>query len=652
MAKQSSTASQRRSRTAQIACGDTLKPNLKKPHPSLDDPLCDSLPEPTLIQSSVPNMYTNLTSTAVERLSDLRVKNFLTDCVVIFDDYEFHCHFTIISLFSEFFTAQDNRNRIIINDTGMVEDSSTFGAVMKTMYGSSLDITESNFFEIFFIAKLLKYSPLLDHCTKIQTKGLHSSTIPFSLDKRTLLDKLKVTDSAIQLKYHNLVVSTNRLLLCCYCNYFSNLWTDWATSTDPVISFNEFLRVSEESFKQFFDLIHGDKVELSSDNVYSLHYLALYFEANFLVTLCEPLLEEFFNESFIESASDLDDLMFIRKFSDRLTQMGSKRVVCVSPAAFEVISTLDVDCLWLAESLKHSWENHKVKWTGQQFDNCLKGIRCDATNIVSIFNILSDLVDDSEVELYLCRHLIRLMPILNQVLGSINDESDSEEDQLHQSDSDSSDVEVLEIENTSPKSRTVSIDKPSIPKVDGTNRITKSKKTPVTKSPNDTIATNLGFVFSLNNKAPCLSLSSDRKTVMRLSGVGERNILSDKPLTLESRDSFTWKVKYRGTPKNLFVGVIEEGKFKDSQRCGARGVRVMKNGMCKLQGILPNEEFKWTAEEVLEITVDVSNNLIVIKSVDTPRINLWRPLCSRVLSGVFYPFFTLSYSNHQIEFVD
>ncbi|KAL0230970.1 hypothetical protein GEMRC1_010375 [Eukaryota sp. GEM-RC1] len=153
---------------------------------------------------------------------------------------------------------------------------------MRTMYGSSLDITES---KVFFIAKLLKYSPLLDHCTKIQTEGLHSSIIPFSLDKSSLLDKLKKEDSPIQLKYHNLVVSTNRLLLCCYCNYFSNLWcTDWETSTDPVISFNEFLRVSEESLKQFFDLIRGDKVDFSSDNVHSLHYLALYFEANFLVT--------------------------------------------------------------------------------------------------------------------------------------------------------------------------------------------------------------------------------------------------------------------------------------------------------------------------------------------------------------------------------
>ncbi|KAL0231014.1 hypothetical protein GEMRC1_010419 [Eukaryota sp. GEM-RC1] len=113
--------------------------------------------------------------------------------------------------------------------------------------------------------------------------------------------------------------------------------------------------------------------------------------------------------------------------------MGLKRVVNVSPAAFEVISTLDVDCLWLTESLKHSWENNKVKWTGQQFDNCLKGIKCDVTNIVSIFKILSELVDDSEVEFYLCRHLIRLMPLLNQVLWSINDESDSPSSEVESS---------------------------------------------------------------------------------------------------------------------------------------------------------------------------------------------------------------------------
>ncbi|KAL0238609.1 hypothetical protein GEMRC1_013082 [Eukaryota sp. GEM-RC1] len=197
--------------------------------------------------------YLTFAKEAIEQLQYLRSNNHLTDCVIEFEDLEFHCHFSIVILFSKYLEKLDHHDHVEINSSGMVEDPSIFEAIMLSMYGSPLDINETNLFDIHVIAKLLKYTPLISHCTNLQLKGLQSSNKVFFLQGSTILEKLKrETPHEVQLKYKDYIAKTNRLHLCCYSKYFANLWTSqWADSNEQELSFDDILKVSVESFQKF-----------------------------------------------------------------------------------------------------------------------------------------------------------------------------------------------------------------------------------------------------------------------------------------------------------------------------------------------------------------------------------------------------------------
>ncbi|KAL0237860.1 hypothetical protein GEMRC1_012334 [Eukaryota sp. GEM-RC1] len=190
---------------------------------------------------------------AIQQLQYLRSNNLLTDCVIQFEDFEFHCHFSIVVLFSKYLEKLDRHDHVEISSFGMVEDPSIFEAIMLSMYGAPLNINETNLFDIHVIAKLLKYTPLISHCTNLQRQGLQSSNKVFSLQGSTILEKLnRETPPEVLLKYKDYIARTNRLHLCCYSKYFANLWTSqWADSNEQELSFDDMLKVSRESFQRF-----------------------------------------------------------------------------------------------------------------------------------------------------------------------------------------------------------------------------------------------------------------------------------------------------------------------------------------------------------------------------------------------------------------
>ncbi|KAL0238437.1 hypothetical protein GEMRC1_012910 [Eukaryota sp. GEM-RC1] len=351
---------------------------------------------------------------AIEQLQYLRSNNHLTDCVIEFEDFEFHCHFSIVVLFSKYLEKLDRHDHVEISSFGMVEDPSIFEAIMLSMYGSPLNINGSNLFDILLIAKLLKYTPLISHCTNLQQQGLQSSNKVFSLQGSTILEKLKrETPHEVLLKYKDYIAETNRLHLCCFSKYFANLWTSqWADSNEQELSFDGMLKVSRENFQKFFEFLRGSRVKLTAESAYELTYLGSYFQVESVVTAGNYYIEVNFQIGYIEQASSLNDLMFVKKHGQRLRSIKSTAYgIKVTPEVFEILSSFNVDPVFLAKCLSNSWQNLKSDWTRSQFNSCLKSITCTLETVNFISEILSDLLDDEDIEPILNRFLPRMVPL-------------------------------------------------------------------------------------------------------------------------------------------------------------------------------------------------------------------------------------------------
>ncbi|KAL0238597.1 hypothetical protein GEMRC1_013070 [Eukaryota sp. GEM-RC1] len=351
---------------------------------------------------------------AIEQLQYLRSNNHLTDCVIEFEDLEFHCHFSIVVLFSKYLEKLDRQDHVEINSSGMVENPSIFEAIMLSMYGSPLNINGTNLFDIHVIAKLLKYTPLISHCTNLQLKGLQSSNKVFSLQGSTILEKLKrETPHDVLLKYKDYIARTNRLHLCCYSKYFDNLWTSqWADSNEQELSFDDMLKVSAESFPRFFEFLSGSGIKLTTENAFELTYLGSYFQVKSVVTAGNSFIEVNFDTGYIEQASSLNDLMFVKKHGQRLRSIKSTDFgINVTPEVFEILTSFNVDSVFLAKCLCNSWQNLKSDWTRSQFNSCLKSITCTSDTVNVISETLSDLLDDVDIEPLLNRFLLRMVPL-------------------------------------------------------------------------------------------------------------------------------------------------------------------------------------------------------------------------------------------------
>ncbi|KAL0238361.1 hypothetical protein GEMRC1_012834 [Eukaryota sp. GEM-RC1] len=101
--------------------------------------------------------------------------------------------------------------------------------------------------------------------------------------------------------------------------------------------------------------------------------------------------------------------MFVKKLGQRLTSIKSiDNGIKVTPEVFEILSSFNVDSVFLAKCLCNSWQNLKSDWTSSQFNSCLKSITCTSETVNVISETLSDLLDDVDIE-----------PSLNKFLATL-----------------------------------------------------------------------------------------------------------------------------------------------------------------------------------------------------------------------------------------
>ncbi|KAL0208238.1 hypothetical protein P9112_010825 [Eukaryota sp. TZLM1-RC] len=293
----------------------------------------------------------------------------------------------------------------------MVDDITVFTKVMMAMYGAPLEIDDTNLFDILLVAKLLKFNCLLQHCKTLQKEGLQSSPPSFRVNASELMQGLH-GQTEVQLEYSGFSLKTNKLFLCCISKYFRKQWClEWKDSVDYVLEFDDLLKVEKESFETFFSLFKGIDVAISLQNVYEIRYLAVYFEIKPIVAFCDDFLKNSFNEGLIEQASDFNDVLFAETFGSRLEQIKASEGISITPAVFEVLSGMNVDAVFLVKSLKLSWQNKRSAWSVEEFNTYLKTIKCSVDNAPVIHGVLSELLDDDDLELCVSRFLLKLVPL-------------------------------------------------------------------------------------------------------------------------------------------------------------------------------------------------------------------------------------------------
>ncbi|KAL0250897.1 hypothetical protein GEMRC1_000111 [Eukaryota sp. GEM-RC1] len=115
---------------------------------------------------------------------------------------------------------------------------------------------------------------------------------------------------------------------------------------------------------------------------------------------------------------------------------------------------------------------------------------------------------------------------------------------------------------------------------------------------------------------------------------------------------YTWKLRYQAytTCSSLFVGVIDESRFSVECDCEEDDHGIL-NGNGSVYGRLSGNTTQWNPGELPEISVNLINNALKIKSVGNSRINLTGTL-PRLSSGNYYPFASFCYSDHVLEIVE
>ncbi|KAL0251163.1 hypothetical protein GEMRC1_000376 [Eukaryota sp. GEM-RC1] len=138
--------------------------------------------------------------------------------------------------------------------------------------------------------------------------------------------------------------------------------------------------------------------------------------------------------------------------------------------------------------------------------------------------------------------------------------------------------------------------------------------------------------FSQIRKNSQLRVSEDGKRVVVASdSCRVRNILGEDPL--HPGNEYTWKLRYQGTTHSLFVGVIDESKFRVGGSCWTN-VHCFGNGKYAF-GCLSENKTKRIPSELLEIKADLINYTLTIKSMGNSSINLTGTL-PRLSGGNYY----------------
>ncbi|KAL0250992.1 hypothetical protein GEMRC1_000206 [Eukaryota sp. GEM-RC1] len=399
-------------------------------------------------------------------------------------------------------------------------------------------------------------------------------------------------------------IEVNKTVLAASSSYFHSLW------------FLEF----GDKLDNPIDFSHLGPFTLTDSNVYHFFYLIHYFQVNKLIDQFEKHLNTHlvtwaWLKPFIEEANERNDLRaleFVGPFFSKIDDLVIDDVMAITTEGFQSLvkyCTSSQSLSWFIKSLVSSIIN-------QNFDlnvvpNILNSCSVEALSLQQWKEYLFvPLKHVKELETELMKFSFKRVNVRC--------------------------VDFLLKENSDLVSEIAKL---------------QSHIQQLKKSASETQLAPKHIKMSQTRKSSLLQVSDDRKRVVLVETRhfhGEANILGEDPLL--PGNVYTWKVRYQGTTEALFVGVIDESKFRVDGDC-YRNAHGVFNGRGNFFGCLSGNNTRWNLGELLEINANLINYTLTIKSVSNSSLNVTGTL-PRLSRGHYYIFASMCYDDHGLEIVE
>ncbi|KAL0249444.1 hypothetical protein GEMRC1_004676 [Eukaryota sp. GEM-RC1] len=400
-------------------------------------------------------------------------------------------------------------------------------------------------------------------------------------------------------------IEVNKSVLAAHSTYFR---------VENPIDFSH-LPVSSLNFFSFIKSFYGQSFTLNENNVYDFYYLTHYFQDEKLTDFIEAnlntqLVTWAWLKPFVQEADERNDLRaleFVGPFLSKIDDVLIDDVMTITTEGFKTLSkycTSLQSLSWLIKSLVRSILNHNFDIT--EFLIILNSCSVEVLSFQQWDEFLFVPLKDVE-ELS-----IALMKFLFTKVQNVC-------------------VDTVVKENSDLKTGISGLEA-SVSKLQAEIEELKRKM----------------VRFSQTRKHSKLHVTEDKKRVSVLGSTAERNVLGDAPLLPGS--SYTWKLRYQGTTRNLWVGVIDESRFTVSGRC-FENAHCFHNGNYGYGCLFECKTNPWSPGDLLHINANLINYTLTIKSLSNSSVYLKGTL-PRLSSGNYYSFANLSYSDQVLEIVE
>ncbi|KAL0250910.1 hypothetical protein GEMRC1_000124 [Eukaryota sp. GEM-RC1] len=477
-------------------------------------------------------------------------------------------------------------------------------------------------------------------------------------------------------------IDVNKSVLAAHSAYFRSLWfLEFGDKLVDPIDFSH-LPVDSDTFFAFIKSFFGKSFTLNESNAYNFFYLVHYFQVDKLIAHVENHLNTHlvtwaWLKPFIKEAdkrNDLRALEFVGPFFSKIDDLLIDDVMAITTEGFKTLvkyCTATQSQSWFIKSMVESTLNQSFDlnellnilnscsieaFCFQQWDELLfvplKDVEeLEADLMKFLFTKVKNLYFDS-----LVKEVCELKTEVSELTTKINDLENNNSDLNSITTDLTTEVQVLKTE-ISGLSKEVHDSKAENSHLKTTNSDLSlqisSLNTTNSNSLNEIIKLQQeieqlkGQLHKLNRNHSQLQVSGDKKRVV--VGSGDHvfgNILGEVPLL--PGNVYTWKLRYQGDSGMLFIGVIDESKFRVDSGSSSKAHCFENDAVC---GCLSGNTSPWNPGELLEINVNLVNHTLTIKSVSNSSINLTGTL-PKLISGNYYPYAWLFHRNHVLEIVE
>ncbi|KAL0251112.1 hypothetical protein GEMRC1_000326 [Eukaryota sp. GEM-RC1] len=473
-------------------------------------------------------------------------------------------------------------------------------------------------------------------------------------------------------------IEVNKFILAALSTYFRSLWfLEFGDRDENPIDFSH-LPVHSNNFLAFIKSFFGRSFTLNENNAYDFYYLVHYFQVDKLILQVENhlntnLVTWAWLKPFIKEADERNDLRaleFVGPFFSKIDDLVIDEVMEITTEGLKTLSkycTSTQSQSWFVKSTVESILNQSFDLN--EFLNVLNSCSIEALSYSQWDEFLFvPLKDVEELEVDLMKFLFTRVKNLyfDSLVKEVSDLKEEVSELTLQNfelttknsdlESNNSDLNTLTTDLTTE----IHYLKTTISELETNNaRLTtdiqnltttnsyeiaklKQEIEQLKKSTTETQLVSQSVPQSKGLDSPQL-----RNILSYNGGHGVRHILGEDPLL--PGNEYTWKLRYQGLTGGLVVGVIDESKFSVESNCYQKGHCSSNCGL--VWGCLSGNKTQWNPGELLEISVNLINHTLTIKSVSNSSINLTGTL-PRLSSGNYYPYAYMYYSKHVVEIVE